>query len=211
MAGVRRLTPCCGTQRGRLRDKSEVLYASPEFTWVLFGRRAFGREGEWTPTREPRFMFRQLIERTMPGYFDVLGHRYGVDNLLAEFHQHLDLAFCAANWRYTSVIEVKYYRYGLVEWPPQGDWWKLKLRALRAAAAASTEGAVVAASSPGGSASSPGGPGPSAGVGASSQAVPGPSAGVAASSQVVPGPSAGAAASSLGGSAAGAAAKFSSV
>ena len=98
VAGVRRLTPCggTGTASRRLRDKQEVLYASPEFAWVLFGRRTYGKEEYWTPAREPRYMFRKLIERTMPGYFDVLGYKYGVDNLLAEFHQHLDLAFLAA-------------------------------------------------------------------------------------------------------------------
>ena len=143
-SGVRRLTPSGVTPR-RLRGKSEVLFASPAFAWVLFGRRNFGGgEGEWTPAREPRWLFRKLIERTMPGYFDVLGARYSVDNLLAEYQQHLDLAFLAANWRYSAVIGLKYYSVGLAEWPPVGDWWTARLRAM-----AGTEGAGDAAPSQG--------------------------------------------------------------
>ena len=58
----------------------------------------------------------------MPGYFHVLGSRYGVDTLLAECRNILDLAFVSANWRYTGLIQLKYYRCGLAGWPPNPDW-----------------------------------------------------------------------------------------
>ena len=76
--------------RVRLRAKSEILYASPEFTWVLFGRQKYGQEGKWTAHSEPRYLFRRLVEQTKPGYSDVLGGRYGTDSLLAECRGILD-------------------------------------------------------------------------------------------------------------------------
>ena len=58
----------------------------------------------------------------MPGYFHALGCRYGVDTLLAECRNILDLAFVSANWRYTSLIKLKFYRCGLAAWPPDPAW-----------------------------------------------------------------------------------------
>ena len=105
-------------------------------------------------------MLRKLIARTMPGCFDVQGHRYGVDNLPAEFGQHLDLAYLAANWRYTAVIEPKLYCYGLAEWPLQDDWWMQRLRAAAAAAAVAPHGGRGCAHGGRGcSGSAPSGPG----------------------------------------------------
>ena len=119
VANMRRLTARgVGT---RLRAKGEVLYASADFCWSLTKRRS---NGAFECGNEPKFLFRQLIERTMPGYFHVLGGRYGVDNMLAESRHVLDLAFVAAAWRYTHVVGgLKYFRYGLAEWPCLEDWW----------------------------------------------------------------------------------------
>ena len=61
-----------------LRAKSEVLYASPDFCWVLLGKGSHGKEGKWTAENEPRYAFRRLVERLMPGYFDALSGRYGI-------------------------------------------------------------------------------------------------------------------------------------
>jgi hypothetical protein len=119
--GLKQLTPEGPTLR--LRAMSEVLYASPEFCWALFGKGSYGKEGKWTCENEPRYAFRRLVEKLMPGYFDVLSCRYGVDNLLVECHQILDLAFVAANWRYTMIVNQKYYRCGVAVWPPTGSKW----------------------------------------------------------------------------------------
>ena len=66
--------------------------------------------------------FYKVVEKSMPGYFDVLGGRYGVDTLLAECRNILDLAYVSANWRYTALIKLKYYRCGLAAWPPDPAW-----------------------------------------------------------------------------------------
>ena len=139
----------------RLAAKSEVLYASSEFSWALFGRGKFGQEGRWSPQNEPRYAFRCLVERTMPGYFDLFGGRYGVDNLLAECRNIVDLAFVAANWRYTVLVQQQFYRSGLAEWPPVEDWWTSKLSSATAAAAASSQAAAAGAASSSAAASCP--------------------------------------------------------
>ena len=146
-SGMKRLT--AEGPRVRLRYKSEELFASPEFTWVLFGHQKYGREGKWSAHSEPRFAFRRLVERTMPGYFDVLGARYSTDNLLAECRNILDLAFVAANWRYSRLVPKKFYRYGLAEWPCREDWWASKLAPAEAAAAAAASGAAATGPSAG--------------------------------------------------------------
>ena len=171
----------------RLRAKGEVLYASPEFTWVLLGRQKYGQEGKWSAHSEPRYAFRRLVERTMPGYYDVLGGRYFVDNLLAECQNILDLAFVAANWRYTRIVEQKFYRFGLAEWPCREAWWVSKLASAEAAAAAAASGAAAT--------------GPSAGHGGCSSAC---SAAAAGSGFDVSGPSCGAALPASGSGSAGA-------
>ena len=102
----------------RLRAKTEVHWASPEFSWALFGRP--GRSGH-TAADDPPYALRRLIERTMPGYFNVLGARYGVPALLAESLGIMDLAFLAANYRFTQVVGWKMYRAGLSEWP-DNEW-----------------------------------------------------------------------------------------
>ena len=127
----------------RLVSKTEVLYASVDFSWVLFGRQKFNQEGKWNLHNEPRWAFKHLVERTMPGYFDVLGTRYGVDNLLAECRNILDLAFVAANWRYTKMVGKHYYKCGLDVWPPVEDWWTSKLSSATAAGPASSQAAVA--------------------------------------------------------------------
>ena len=127
----------------RLRAKEEQLYCSAEFSWVLFGKQDYGSEGKWCLGNEPRYAFRMLVERLMPGYFDVLGARYSVDNLLAECHCILDLAFLAAAWRYTHVVEQKNYRCGLSQWPPEQDWWLARLEACAASGSAPSQGAAA--------------------------------------------------------------------
>ena len=74
---------------------ADTLWASPELSGWL-ERHKVGKE-----LSDPRHAFRKLVERLMPDYFTVLGGRYGVDVLLAESRQSCDLAFLAANWRYT--------------------------------------------------------------------------------------------------------------
>jgi hypothetical protein len=96
-----------------------------------------------------------LVERTMPGYFDLFGSRYGVDNLLAECRSIVDLAFVAANWRYTVLVQQQFYRSGLAEWPPVEDWWTSKLSPATAAAAASSQAAAAGAASSSAAASCP--------------------------------------------------------
>ena len=130
----------------RIRTKSEVLYASVDFSWVLFGSGKFGHEGKWSLQNEPRYAFRCLVERTMPNYFDLFGGRYGVDNLFAECRNILDLAFVAANWRYTILVGHVYYRSGLTEWPPVEAWWKSKLSSGTAAVPASSQAGVASPS-----------------------------------------------------------------
>ena len=46
IVGLKQLMPEGHTVR--LRAKSEVLYASPEFCWALFGKGSIGKEGKWT-------------------------------------------------------------------------------------------------------------------------------------------------------------------
>jgi hypothetical protein len=58
----------------------------------------------------------------MPEYFAVLNARYGMEGLIAESHRILDLAFLAANYRYTQLVGSAYYRMGLSTWPPPEDW-----------------------------------------------------------------------------------------
>ena len=115
----------------RLRAKAEVLYASPSFSFIVLQCQKVGREGKWSASCEPRYAFRRLVERTMPGYFDMFSCRYGVDNLLTECRQILDLAFVAANWRYTQLVQKQFYRCGVDTWPPIEAWWMAKLAALR--------------------------------------------------------------------------------
>ena len=176
--------------RVRLRAKSEILYASPEFTWVLLGRQKYGQEGKWTAHSEPRYLFRRLVEQTMPGYLDVLGCRYGTDNLLAESRNILDLAFVAANWRYTRLVDQRFYRSGLAGWPCREAWWTSKLASAEAAAAAAASGAAAT--------------GPSAGHGGCSSAC---SAAAAGSGFDVGVPSCGAALPASGSGSAGASSK----
>ena len=97
----------------RLRAKTEMLWASPDFAWVCFG-------GSTKKQDDPKWALRKLIDQLMPGYFELFGSRYGLPNLMAEAQNSLDVAFLAANWRYTHVVKVKYYRSGLHEWPPSG-------------------------------------------------------------------------------------------
>ena len=97
----------------RLRAKTEMLWASPDFAWACFG-------GSIKKQDDPKWALRKLIDLLMPGYFELFGSRYGMPNLIAEAQNSLDLAFLAANWRYTHVVKVKYYRCGLHEWPPTG-------------------------------------------------------------------------------------------
>ena len=66
------------------------------------------------------------MERTMPGYFDVLGARYSVPALLAEFMGIMDLAFLAANYRFTQVVAAKMYRCGLAGCPLDAEWLEAK-------------------------------------------------------------------------------------
>ena len=122
-----------------LRAKREVLWASPAFAWALFGKtRAL--------TDDPKRALRKLMERLMPQYFTVLGSRYGVEGLLAEANRVLDLAFMAANWRYTKIIGVEAYRSGLHKWPPIHAWEEQSMRVERMPdAAAASSGTMVAA------------------------------------------------------------------
>ena len=99
---------------------------------------------------DPKKAFRLLIERLMPGYPALLGNRYGVDPLLAEAKDVLDLAFVAANFRYTHIITQEYFRAGLSGWPPPADWLGV------AAVAPSQVGEVPPGTHAGGSASAPG-------------------------------------------------------
>ena len=140
----------------RLRAKEVPVYASPEFSWQLFGRKQ--RVGD-----DPKIAFGNLLERLMPGYRLVLGGRYGVDNLLVECRQSMDLAFLAANWRYTACVTAKMYREGLHQWPPDDDC--LPARLLQGEAVAHAMPAFAS-----GSASGQVGPGPSVAGAASSQA-----------------------------------------
>jgi hypothetical protein len=78
-----------------------------------------------------------------------------VDNLFAEFNHILDLAFVAANWRYTLIVGKKYYRCGLAVWPPTESKWNKGLEthtgvpsALAVAAAPTSATASTAASAP---------------------------------------------------------------
>ena len=97
----------------RLRAKTEILWASPDFAWACFGESI-------TKQDDPKWALRKLIDLLMPGYFELFGSRYGLPHLMAEGQNSLDLAFLAANWRYTHVLQVKFYRCGLHEWPPTG-------------------------------------------------------------------------------------------
>ena len=107
----------------RLRAKSEILWASCDFCWELFGPpKAKGKERVWDARYEPRYAFYKLVEKTMPGYFHVLGCRYGLDTLFSECRNILDLAYVSANIRYTALIQVKFYRCGLAAWPPDPAW-----------------------------------------------------------------------------------------
>ena len=110
--GLRQVTDAT---RHRLRGKQEVLFASPDFCWVLFGRSQSKQD-------DPKHAFRKLVERLMPEYFAVFNARYGVDNLIVESFRVLDLAFVVANWRYTQVIGPTMYRMGLSSWPPGDEW-----------------------------------------------------------------------------------------
>ena len=120
-AGLQQLSGQGG--RCRLQAKCEILYASCDFCWELFGApKKNGKEHMWEARYEPRYAFYKVVEKSMPGYFDVLGGRYGVDTLLAESRNILDLAYVSANWRYTGLIKQQYYRCGLAAWPPDPAW-----------------------------------------------------------------------------------------
>ena len=85
----------------------------------------------------------------MPQYFIVLGARYGIEGLLAESNRVLDLAFMAANWRYTRVVGAEAYRSGLHSWPPVPGWEEVSMRAEpMPAAAAAARGKTVSALPP---------------------------------------------------------------
>ena len=101
----------------RASGKVEVLYASPDFAWALFGKDPRKPTGI-----DPRLAFRNLLDRLLPGYFDVLGARYSMDALFAESRQILDLAYVAACYRYTIVVGEKFYRAGISEWPVTDQW-----------------------------------------------------------------------------------------
>ena len=78
----------------RPKAKTDVMWASPDFCWACFG-------GSMKKQDDPKWALRKLIDRLMPGYFELLGSRYGMPSLLAEAQNSLDYAFLAANWRYT--------------------------------------------------------------------------------------------------------------
>ena len=92
-----------------------VMWASPDFAWTLFG-------GRPSKAADPSRELRKLIASLMPNYFDVLGARYGIEGLLAESHRVLDVAFMHASWRYTKIVGVEAYRCGLHSWPPAPGW-----------------------------------------------------------------------------------------
>ena len=118
----------------------------------------------------------------MPGYRSVLGVRYGVDNLLVECRQSLDLAFLAANWRYTKVVEKKFYRLGLNDWPPDDDCPPLQFQTASSEAVSSQAAAHAEPAFASESASSQAGPGPLvAGAVSEQHALGGASAGAAKS------------------------------
>ena len=98
----------------QLKGKKQMLWASADFSAVLFGKSPEKRS-------DPKWALRKLFDHLMPGYFHVLGGRYNIDALLAESSQVLDLAFLSANWRFTRIVEQQMYRKGLAEWPPS-DW-----------------------------------------------------------------------------------------
>ena len=159
----------------RLRAKQVPVYASPEFTWVLFGRKQRLDDN-------PKIAFANLVERLMPGYRSVLGVRYGVDNLLVECRQSLDLAFLAANWRYTKVVEKNFYRLGLNDWPPDDDCLPLQFQTASSEAVSSQAAAHAEPAFASESASSQAGPGPLvAGAVSEQHALGGASAGAAKS------------------------------
>ena len=120
---------------------TDTLLASPEFSGWL-ERHKVGKE-----LSDPRHAFRKVVERLMPDYFTVLGGRHGVDVLLAESRQSCDLAFLAANWRYTHIVGADSYRMGLSAWPPRDDWFDAPMAAGKLAssqgASASSQGAAA--------------------------------------------------------------------
>jgi len=93
----------------------EVMWASPDFAWMLFG-------GVQPKTGDPTHVLYKLIGNLMPRYFDLLGSRYGIEGLLAQSHRVLDVAFMMASWRYTKIVGLEFYRCGLHVWPPVPGW-----------------------------------------------------------------------------------------
>ena len=125
----------------RLRGKQEVLWASPDFAWMLFGKAQ-------TKADDPRHAFRTLVARLMPEYFAVLSARYGVEGLIVEARRVLDYAFLAANYRYTQVVGSDMYRMGLSVWPPQ-DFLQ-RCRNANKTATASSQASPAALTGPSG-------------------------------------------------------------
>ena len=95
--------------------KTDNLWASPAFCDMMF-------KGGVVGGAEVKFLFRRLVERFCPRYFDLFCAKYGLDSLIAEAERVLDLAFVAAVWRYTVVIGKERYRVGVDTWPPREDW-----------------------------------------------------------------------------------------
>lgn len=86
-------------------------YASPSFSWELFGRQ------KQSQCRDPDAIhrFRRLIETSLPGYEAILGPRYPAAQLLASNQNYTDLAYIEANWRYTRLHNDDFP--GLRKWP----------------------------------------------------------------------------------------------
>ena len=142
-SGLRRLQAARHLAAPTRGQKQEVLWASPHFAWELFGHAQRKEE-------DPRHAFRLLVQRLMPEYFTVLSARHGMDALLAESHQILDLAFMAASWRYTQIVGATVYRMGLSAWPPPEGWFQSEVgRAeegqARGPATASSQGTLPGA------------------------------------------------------------------
>ena len=94
----------------------EPIYASEGFSWELWCH-----SSPKFPASLPRM--RHYVERTFPGYEQLCGARFPMEDLLRDCFYNADVTFLTAAWLYSSLVSNDVFPCGLRQWPPPVALW----------------------------------------------------------------------------------------
>ena len=120
---------------GKYVDPKPV-YASDNFSWQFWRHKK--------PHGGNVKQFRGFVHECLPGYANILGHRFPLDNLLADNEWNADVAFLHAVWLYSSIVPSTVFPCGLREWPPKSETTPAPTSAACASASASSASSATA-------------------------------------------------------------------